>query len=68
MTKSEKKIYDMIISLAKIHNVDADDLIISVDTFYMTLMVQTLEPNGYDGLETKTLYESKSLTKKQINK
>ena len=68
MKKSEKKIYDMIISLAKIHNVDADDLIISVDTFYMTLMVQTLEPNGYDGLETKTLYESKSLTKKQINK
>jgi hypothetical protein len=64
MTNSEKKIYDMIISLAKIHNVDADDLIISVDTFAKTLMIQTLEPNGYDGLETNTIYESKPLKEK----
>lgn len=66
MTKSEKNIYEMIISLAKIHNVGADDLIISVDTFSKTLMVQTLEPNGYDGLEAKTLYESKSINKKML--
>jgi len=64
MTNSEKNIYDMIISLAKIHNVGADDLIISINTFSKTLKIQTLEPNGYDGLETKTLYESKSINKK----
>ena len=65
MTNSEKNIYDMIISLAKIHNVDADDIIISVDTFAKTLMIQALGPNGYDGLEVyDTLYQSKPLKEK----
>jgi len=60
MSKTEKELYDILIEFAKKHNLHAEDVVVTVDTSAETLIIQELLPDGYDGLYTETLYESKS--------
>ena len=58
---SDKEMYDAIVEFAKRHKQHADDVVICIDESTKRIMIQELLPDGYDGLYTETLYESKKL-------